>query len=58
MAWADQIYTQIEQELRNQYSLGYSPDKAVASPGYHKISLTTTNKDLTVQTRDGYYAQP
>ena len=43
----DQIYTQIEQELRNQYSLGYSPDKAVAGSGYHKITLTTTNKDLT-----------
>ena len=24
--------------------------------GYHKITLTTTNKDLIVQTRDGYYA--
>jgi VWFA-related protein len=54
----DQIYTQIEQELRNQYSLGYSPDKAVAGSGYHKITLTTTNKDLTVQTREGYYAEP
>ncbi len=54
----DQIYTQIEQELRNQYSLGYSPDKAVAGPGYHKINLTTTNKDLIVQTREGYYAEP
>ncbi len=54
----DQIYTQIEQELRNQYSLGYSPDKAVAGSGYHKITLATTNKDLTVQTREGYYAEP
>ena len=54
----DQIYTQIEQELRNQYSLGYSPDKADAGAGYHKITLTTTNKDLTVQTREGYYAEP
>jgi VWFA-related protein len=54
----DQIYTQIEQELRNQYSLGYSPDKAVAGSGYHKITLTTTNKDLLVQTREGYYAEP
>jgi hypothetical protein len=53
----DQIYTQIEQELRNQYSLVYTPDKAVASSGYHKIALTTTNKDLTVQTREGYYAE-
>ncbi|MGO9517840.1 MAG: VWA domain-containing protein [Candidatus Korobacteraceae bacterium] len=54
----DQIYTQIEQELRNQYSLGYTPDKAVTGSGYHKINLTTTNKDLIVQTREGYYAQP
>ena len=53
-----QIYTQIEEELRNQYNLGYSPDKAVAGVGYHKINLTTTtNKDLIVQTRDGYYAE-
>jgi len=48
----------VEQELRNQYSLGYSPDKAVAGAGYHKITLATTNKDLTVQTREGYYAEP
>ena len=52
----DQIYSEIEQELRNQYSLGYTPDKAVAGPGYHKITLTATNKDLIVQTREGYYA--
>jgi VWFA-related protein len=51
----NQIYTQIEEELRNQYNLGYSPDKAVASEGYHKISLTTTNKDLIAHTREGYY---
>jgi len=53
----DQIYSQIEQELRNQYSLGYTPDKAVAGPGYHKIAVTTSNRDLTVQTREGYYAE-
>ncbi len=52
----DQIYASIEEELRNQYSLGYTPDKVDASPGYHKIHLTTTQKDLVVQTRDGYYS--
>jgi VWFA-related protein len=52
----DQIYAQIEQELRSQYSLGYTPAKDVAGPGYHKITLTATNKDLIVQTREGYYA--
>ena len=58
----DQIYASIEEELRNQYSLGYTPDKADAAPGYHKIHLTTTQKALVVQTRAGYYtgsaAQP
>jgi VWFA-related protein len=52
----DQIYASIEEELRNQYSLGYSPDKADTAPGYHKIHLTTTQKDLVVQARDGYYS--
>lgn len=52
----DQIYKEIEDELRNQYNLGYTPDKAVAA-GYHKITVTTTNKDYIVQAREGYYAQ-
>jgi VWFA-related protein len=52
----DQIYTAIDEELRNQYALGYTPDKADAIPGYHKIHLVTKQKDLVVQTREGYYA--
>ena len=51
-----QIYTSISEELRNQYSLGYTP-AADSSYGYHKIHLNTKQKDLTVQTRDGYYSQ-
>ena len=54
----EQIYDRIQEELRNQYSLGYTPDRADAGPGYHKIHLMTKQKDLTVQARDGYYAQP
>lgn len=52
----DKIYAEIEEELRNQYSLGYTPDKDTG-PGYHKIQLTTKNKDLVVQARDGYYSK-
>jgi VWFA-related protein len=52
----DQIYTEIDEELRNQYALGYTPDKPDATPGYHKIHLVTKQKDLAVQTREGYYA--
>jgi VWFA-related protein len=51
----EKIYAQIEEELRNQYSLGYTPDKNTG-PGYHKIQVTTRQKDLVVQARDGYYS--
>ena len=55
----DQIYAQIEEELRSQYSLGYTPERGGApEAGYHKIQLTTKQKDLVVQSREGYYAGP
>ncbi|MBZ5635302.1 MAG: VWA domain-containing protein [Acidobacteriia bacterium] len=50
----DKIYDQIEEELRNQYSLGYTPDPS--SGGYHKISVSVKRKGLTVRARDGYYS--
>jgi VWFA-related protein len=53
----DQIYATIEEELRSQYVLGYTPDKADRGSGYHKLGLTTDKKDVTVQTRAGYYAE-
>ncbi len=53
----DQIYGTIEEELRSQYMLGYTPDKANSGAGYHKLALTTDKKDVTVQTRAGYYAE-
>ncbi len=53
----EQIYTQIEDELRHQYNLGYTPNPAAAA-GYHKIQLTARKKDLLVQARDGYYGGP
>jgi VWFA-related protein len=52
----DEIYTAINQELRNQYGLGYVPDKADAAAGYHKLHVGVKQKDATVQTREGYYA--
>ena len=50
------IYTSIAEELRTQYSMGYTPDKDSAASGYHHVTLAVKKKDLTVQTRDGYYA--
>ena len=51
----EKTYDEIEQELRNQYSLGYTPANPAA--GYHKITVATRQKELIVQARDGYYAQ-
>jgi len=49
------VYDEIDEDLRHQYSIGYSPDRTEAPGAYHKIRLTTRQKGLIVQTREGYY---
>ena len=51
----DKVYDEIDEDLRHQYSIGYSPDRTEAAKTYHRIRLTTRQKGLTVQTREGYY---
>jgi len=51
----EKIYAEIEEELRNQYRLGYTPGKDEET-GYHKIVVTTKDKEMVVQARDGYYS--
>ncbi len=51
-----EIYDSIVEELRTQYNMGFTPDKDSTASGYHHLQLTVKKKDLTVQTRDGYYA--
>ncbi len=52
----DQIYQLIEDDLRSQYNLGYTPDKSDAGSGFRKIKVTAKGKGLVVQAREGYYA--
>ena len=52
----EEIYARIEEELRHQYSIGYTPDRRNPGAGYHKIHLAAKQKDLVVQSRDGYYS--
>jgi VWFA-related protein len=52
----DEIYGQIAEELRGQYLLTYTPDMVDKEGGFHKIALKTNKDDLTVVTREGYYA--
>lgn len=51
----EKIYARIQEELRSQYSLGYTPDRSQTETEYRKIRLSTGRDDLIVQTRDGYY---
>jgi VWFA-related protein len=53
----EQIYAAIEDTLRNQYSIGFTPQSPGKSGQYHKIKLTARKPGLIVQTRDGYYSR-
>jgi VWFA-related protein len=53
----EDIYTRIEGELRNQYSLGFTPDPPATNGEFRKIELTAKRQGLIVQTREGYYAR-
>jgi hypothetical protein len=44
----------IQEDLRHQYSIGYTP--TAAAPGYRHIHVAAKQKGLTVQAREGYYA--
>jgi VWFA-related protein len=44
-------FAAIEEELRSQYSIGYTSD--APSPGFHQVRVSA--KGYTVQTREGYY---
>ena len=49
----DDIYKGIADELRQQSLLVYTP--ASHDDGFHRIVLTAKGKNLSVQTRAGYY---
>jgi VWFA-related protein len=52
----EEIYGLIATELRGQYLLTYTPDKVDNDGGFHKIALKAEKNDLTVATREGYFA--
>jgi VWFA-related protein len=51
----DQAYQTIQEELRNQYAIGYVSDPGGDASEYHRIHLSTTRKELAVQAREGFY---
>ena len=54
----DQSFQDIGDELRNQYSIAYSPLNYVPNGKYHKIRIETPDhKGYQVRARRGYYAR-
>jgi VWFA-related protein len=54
----ESIFDQIQQEMRTQYAIGYTPTNGKKDGTFRKIDLRTANKDQKVQVRKGYYALP
>jgi VWFA-related protein len=50
------IFDEIQQEMRNQYALGYTPENPARDGSFRRLEVQTRHKDLRVQARKGYYA--
>ena len=51
-------FSQISNELRNQYNLGYTPTNGTRDGSYRKLDVRMNRGGLRVQARKGYYALP
>ena len=48
----------IMEEVRTHYEISYAPQSSLYDGKYRKIKVTVADPNLTVQTRDGYFALP
>jgi VWFA-related protein len=49
-------FSEIQGELRSQYSLAYKPNDFIADGQFHTIQIIPENKKLKVRARKGYFA--
>jgi VWFA-related protein len=52
----DRIFDEIQQEVRSQYTLSYTPANPEKDGAFRKLEIKPARKDLKVQARKGYYA--
>lgn len=52
----DDIFREIQEEMRSQYAIAYSPTNPVKDGSYRRIEFKMSNRDYKVQARKGYYA--
>ena len=53
-----EVFKEIQDEMRSQYAIGYTPINSTKDGGFRRIDIHTNNKDWKVQARRGYYATP
>ena len=52
----EQVFKELQDEMRSQYSIAYTPTNEVKDGGYRHLEVRLANKDLKAQARKGYYA--
>jgi len=52
----DDIFRELQDEMRSQYAITYQPPNPKRDGTYHKIDIKLSNKDYKPQARKGYYA--
>ena len=54
----NQVFNEIQEELRNQYSIGYESTNPNRDGSFRHIEIKVDNSDYRAQARNGYYATP
>jgi VWFA-related protein len=52
----DSVFKELQDEMRSQYSIGYTPSNDVKDGSYRKLEIKLNSKEMKVQARKGYYA--
>ena len=52
----DEVFKELQDEMRSQYSIGYTPDQRRQGRLLPQLDIKLANKDLKAQARKGYYA--
>src|SRR6266511_2478453 len=52
----DNIYAEVDEELRNQYTLAYVSSNKIKDGSYRRIQVAVAQSGVVVAARPGYYA--
>jgi len=52
----EEVFKQLEDEMRNQYTLSYSSTNPNRDGGFRKLEIKSKNKEFKVQARRGYFS--